>query len=790
MKKLLFILIAIISMSYGLKYRMKFTNREGQAMRLQIWDAHNESISNPYNVQYTETFPLPGDPPGTPMIVSFTFNNPGPDVDSVIIGYSSDNGSNWTDVPGAPVSPRIIFIPAGNYIYRIQFHHLDDSVETFYLNDLTVQVIDLEAADDAIEENVINNSQNKYEPIRAKQLIFRFKSNANIQLSNFLKDPAEDTRYYVEADVNEKIFFKGFLLLDDLQEPYLSPANIVEMKATDRLGTLKDVPLTDFANENPKGKKRIADFFAFCFSKTGLNLPINVIDNIREEHDIDGHWYDKIYQDAKTFEDKIGSCINCYEALSRLLRFRGFTTQERGEWWIKRIDEFDMQPDYVRIFNSDGTIGGTPPPLDVNKRIGKNEKIFVINKATTVMPVRPNKMNKLTYKYIHPQEVLCNVDFSRGALIDGSDPLSQKFDIECWEKLWSNTSSDDPEPTGIYLRRIYSFPGYEKERYVQIEASTSHFRFIMSEAIPMNAKDKFTLSVSRRLSSDVSGTGFFRDGCVQVRLYGEDGTYWTHHGKTSVGGDAAKWVACDASFRTNSKFFCYEGDGSEDQSEAKELYDGESAELPVGGEIKILIYASALWGGTRDTFIDKVNIDIHEFINGSYEKYTGQSNKVTKDGDYFAKLDEEIGISDSPRIIFKGALLYKDNNDKFQLAGRFFNAAVFPGGPPDETYLHPYSYIQIFDVHNQYNRVMRIIHATMMGLGKGEVDVMNRTDTPGLLHKYSFTDESEHGRNKYYMLLSYQKNWKTCQWNGVFAEVYDRMIGKKYDDDWLFRYES
>jgi hypothetical protein len=221
--------------------------------------------------------------------------------------------------------------------------------------------------------------------------------------------------------------------------------------------------------------------------------------------------------------------------------------------------------------------------------------------------------------------------------------------------LWSNTSTDDPQATGIYIKKLFDPFGNQFAHSLNLDANASRFTFVMSEAIQVSAKDKFNLSLERRLSSDVGGSGPFIDQHVQVRLYGNDGTFWTHDSGTSV--DPAKaWVQCTSTFRTFQKYFAIEGDVLNDMTEAIGLFDGECAEIPTSGEIRILLYRSNQFGTTRDTYFSNVRFEYMPWVNGTYGRAIGQEHMVEQDGDYKASRNEEVFITDSPALVYKGAL--------------------------------------------------------------------------------------------------------------------------------------
>jgi hypothetical protein len=368
------------------------------------------------------------------------------------------------------------------------------------------------------------------------------------------------------------------------------------------------------------------------------------------------HWYDTGYLDAKTFEDQIGTCINMYDALSQILGQDCYIGQWKGNWWIQRVDELEGNPIYAAHFFPTGVFDVIAAGTTYNKSIGAPETIRFADADTLLQFIRPHGYDLETYGYAYPLEIPANIDFSRGAIISIISAGEKHFTLDDWLKLFSNTSSDDPTTTNIYIRRDY-INDQEVKRYAVIEHdATGHYNFIMSEKIWVNAQDKFIIGMSRRMSADISGSGFFRDGCVQVRLYGEDGTFWTCQGITSAIA-ASSWVACDSTFRTNQKQFVIEGDLSADFTQSQNLFNGDAAELPVGGYLRILIYQCAFDITTKDTYIDSLSFDYLAFINGSYQKYTAQTNRIDRLAPgYLAKEDNQVYIQDSPTKLGKGAI--------------------------------------------------------------------------------------------------------------------------------------
>ena len=857
---------------------------------------------NPYNINWQS---LTGNTPGTYLIRVF-FNNLTVDIINTTLQTSIDNGATWVTIATGLISPHEVEIIEALYVYRLIMNHTDPADdETFRLDQLDGQTEDLEMAGDPLKISVIDNAEDKFTPIRAKQAEIQIYSSNSIDISTFAT--GGDNRWKVTIYSNYVPVFIGFLSISDLSQEFLPDPNLITLIATDGLGFLNDIPLTDFDGNTPQNENEILEYILWALNKTGLELNLAATFNIKNGHGVfsnqDGitfsgagqyfvtdsiktnffyvgqvitfsgtasnnftdtvtevdqsgvitlvrvssvvitgeyapaavatdnsatvHFFKDCFLDAKTFEAEIGECENCYQVLSKILGREACLFQNQGEWRVIRIDEMDFGIDYTTyrwIYTGELSYIETEVK---EQEVGIASDHSWMNDDAIIGLIRPVKELRLTYNYETPAEVPCNNDFSRGDLIDGSNTLLKTYEVECWDRLWSNTSTDDPQTTGIYIRKVFSDADYEEERYVVLEFISGRFTFIMSAEIPVTIKDKFNLNIDRRLSGDIGSSGHYIDNHIQVRLYGDDGTFWTHSSGTSINPDTKGWYECNSTFRTNQKYFSIEGDLSDDFTESKSLYDSEASEIPVSGYIKILIYRTSIVTNSRDTYIT-FSFEYIPFINGSYKKYTGQQQIVTN-GETRDIQEEQVYISDSPKKLFKGALL------KLSASNEIFSGSVDFVSGSSFSIIGDYS--GVFKVgqtiiissttdNNITAKVTSVTYAfvanaTAVGLDEatvtetsattiinagayvttnrfhgrtvygpyGEIQVldnwnqMNRvmvylngtvdkTDPiPDLIHKFTMTDINSLTTGRIFILLHYEIDKHLCEWTAYFVEV-------------------
>ena len=542
-------------------------------------------------------------------------------------------------------------------------------VKIIDVTDTSDQEVEIELADNPVTIRVIDNNEDKFTPIRSKACELRLHTSPNINIMTFGGGGDNQYKVQIRMDSSDLDVFEGWLSISDLRQDFQPDPNVLVLTATDGLGFLKDVPLTDYNGNTFKGPNRLADYIAGCLRKTGLEKSLIAEMNVRESTQVAsylGHIYHTIYVDAQTFATSIQEYQDCFTVLERILGEYCELSQQKNEWYIRAIDEFDAQDSIQVRFNSAGQIQSQLPIVAYDKLIGSNMALYqmgFMNDDASMSLQRPYKFVKHIFNFELPEELPCNIDFNRGNFIanlpdetiDGKTYTAKSYEVQCWDPLWSNTSSDDYQDTGIYIKKLFDEFGNQFAHSLNLDANASRFTFVMSEPIPVQAKDKFDLSLERRLSTDVGGSGAFIDLHVQVRLYGSNGTFWTHDSGTSVDPQRA-WVQCTSTFRTNQKYFAIEGDVVNDLTEAIGLYNGESAEIPVSGEIRILLYRSSLYGNTRDTYFSNVRFEYIPWVNGSYRQYTGQEHQVEQSGDYKASREENVYISDSPARVYKGAL--------------------------------------------------------------------------------------------------------------------------------------
>lgn len=710
-------------------------------------------------------------------------------------------------------------------IYRLEWTNFHGHDCTIHISDTTSgdanppTYHDMEAV--KVLRKIVSDNESKT-GVKGMRLEFSFIMTDVYNTNTFIG--GSDNRWLVEAYVGTTRIFIGWLIVDALREPHLD-IGIIEMTATDNLGVLRETPHTKADGTIPRDEFRLIDFIADAFKKTNLLLPIKVVHNLLPEGmGATENIFNDVFLGSKTFETDVYEMEDSFQVIEKLTP-GCLVTQDGEVRWIIRIDEMNGNPYRVYNYDADGVLGSVET-VTLIKSIGINEPIFLINKDAEILPERKKKYVKTKFNFTFPMEIVDNIDFSRGTTWVSPFVVDMSYFIRSYANLaafpnpgefdttykaldsglyykWVGTvyvnitGAEIPQGLGYiiedwvlerasgsvslsaYVIKIKQY-GDEKTRYVQMTAGPS-LHWIKSNRIPVGRFDKFIFSVDRRINFRATGSGQTTDFFAQIRLHGEDGTYWTITNYLFGSDQPGQWVPSNSTFTLNPRYIAAQYVRNQVDTSNWMSAAVNANPLPVNGELEILLLQHTVNGTAYLTHFSNLQFQYIPYINGTYEKFSAQTHKVSTTDNLKAKIEEEVFIADSPKKLFKGALL-KQAGSQYTLTDLWYN---FNAGTSGELGIAKFGKYQAFEMWNQNNRPIRKIPASLLGL-----DTATPGDMPGILHVYNFADPSDNTDNKNFILLSYSQDLKTCKWEGTFADVADDVDVKVYNSDHEFKYTS
>jgi hypothetical protein len=522
------------------------------------------------------------------------------------------------------------------------------------------EIVDLSMAGKPLSIKIVDNEETK-NGVKSKRAEIRVQTSSAINIHTFVN--GGDTRYKVVVANNSLIdfyTFTGWLSVSDISEEFQPNPNELVLIATDGLGFLADEPLTDADGNTPTNEKSFGSLVYWALLKTGLDLPINVVFNIREENatplnadsDGSGHFYVYNYLNSKTHEADIGECEDSRTVLEKIMGKMCYLVQYMSEWWIVRIDEVQYLDEYkvARFSGGEFVSYSTTTP---SKSIGVGLPLAFMNDDAIVSAERPIKDLILKYLFETWKEIPCNSEFSRGT---GSEPTGAAnetidYTLECWKFLREGVSNIDLDTAPFagsvgLLRKRFEY-NYEKERYLVTQVAGGFRHYFKSEGVQMDNQAKITVAFNWRTNTEL---GDVNVNVAHVRFIGSSGQIYDWD---RPAGGSPSWSAkanTDPVFVDTLQVSATGQNTVEWQSASF-----ESQPVPEAGTLYIRLLNDL--ASPTERHFSGLQITYTPLRNGSYATYTGQQERITQEGNYKSKIEEQIYIGQPPSINDKGAIL-------------------------------------------------------------------------------------------------------------------------------------
>lgn len=211
---------------------------------------------------------------------------------------------------------------------------------------------------------------NILDTVRGTSLNLKLEANPLLTFDEFSE--ADEKKYTVKVTKNNQTVFNGFLKPDGVTQSYVRDIWVVDLDFVDGLGSLKDLAFVKPNGLNFTGKMSIYEVISGCLDRTGLLMTINSF--------VDVHYLDyagtNILKDTYVSADRFfkidaqttggGTTMTCDEVLKSVLNlFSACITQENGQWWVYRPNDFTANTaNFI-----DNTLDTTFPKL-LYKKVG------------------------------------------------------------------------------------------------------------------------------------------------------------------------------------------------------------------------------------------------------------------------------------------------------------------------------------------------------------------------------------------------------------------------------------
>jgi hypothetical protein len=648
--------------------------------------------------------------------------------------------------------------------YRINFNTLEGDaciVDMLFDNYVgSVIILDPSARPFVLRE--FNNDEDLYKPLRPKQAEINFISQTGISINDFIGNSDEFCR--VEFFHGGNRYWSGFILQDDVQEEWSDQKHIINLRASENLGSLKTIPLADLNGDELIGRYTALSLLQIANSDAvqvvaAKNQFLRVISNLyNTSMNTASPGINQAYIDAKTFSVGDGEYEDKYSVIEKINRaFSQTLLQYMNSWYYFRPEELYMPvANNLRQFNYNPLL--LPPSdwtsssvrFDIN--IGKTQTVKPIAPQMLRFIKRPTKVDQVNFNYDYPSEVFPNQNFQRGNLITSTSTY-KTYTINNWTAYKGTKDSPVPTTKANYRKDIFDTYGNKTDSYMYLEwegVGGDGDNWFQSEDVLVSKNDVIDLSFLWRWSEGntlidpipefkIAQVFFFQSGSPGFKFYLNDKGQWQY-----ISGGVLDSVVADRYLRIKP-------DSSSLLTNRYEEKAVLSNPMPYDGTIRILFTNNSVYSHLWT----QVQIRLQGSINGlTTQNIAGEFSRFTKPEDFRSNFTDEVFMADTTNNNFKGCLF--DSLDvRFNPTWYRFRYNTESMSFMKQNLIAQWENTRFFRTK---------IDGTFYGLKQGSLKI-------GLINTIKFVDDDP---NKLYAIVNMKEiDFANATWSATLVEVYD-----------------
>lgn len=198
-----------------------------------------------------------------------------------------------------------------------------------------------------------DNGDYKLTPINGSELVINIKAIGDFELSSMYTADEREWQVLIQGARR----WTGWIIPDSCSEPFASKPYDVTIRATDALGTLKDIPFQKPDGTVYKGKYRDREVLRLALEQTGLRLDMLIgVNTYEREMDdtLNTGPLGQSYIDVLRFLSPDGIPFSCYDIIESILRrYSARLHQHNGMWQIVSMYEKSQGNVPAKIYESE-----------------------------------------------------------------------------------------------------------------------------------------------------------------------------------------------------------------------------------------------------------------------------------------------------------------------------------------------------------------------------------------------------------------------------------------------------
>jgi hypothetical protein len=371
--------------------------------------------------------------------------------------------------------------------YRIDFNNIDGVRFRVMISqkEYTGAVYVLQGAASPFIINYRDTSESIYAPIKASEAVIRIVSQNGFDVLTVISE--DDTEFKVTLSSINGVeptellqdLWVGFIDGFASQEELLDDPRVIQLKATDGIGLLKNQEFRDEAGDILYDKYDLIDIIYQCIYKTGVHdLPLNVQVNVFAEGMLDPDQdpandpFAQTVVHTRSFVKKPQEYENCYNILEAIMKaFNATLFQADGYWHIIRFPE-RWQSDTLRSVRYLWPYAEASDMVQWQYRHNVNQiDVTAINADHIRSFVPAAKSGIVTYDYDYSPEYYRNINFREGAFkafrtwyivnpdLTQPETYARAYEVDHWNYRFAETGEPDlsgtpPALGSVVLERL------------------------------------------------------------------------------------------------------------------------------------------------------------------------------------------------------------------------------------------------------------------------------------------------------------------------------------------------
>ena len=643
---------------------------------------------------------------------------------------------------------------AEKYRYSFKSHEGQTCVVRFDFEGFTGTSTTLVGAARPFVLKEFNTDDEIFKPLRPQMAEMSFIASASgISIDNFLMNNDDDIIVYFDFG-SWTNYWMGYMLQDDFQESWINTNHIITLRATEGIGQLKDVKLTQSGTEL-NGRYTPLDLIKYAMAQTVQNFTdYKVFSNLFHSSMTDtstNTGIDQCYVDAKTFQVNASEYDDSYLALEKINKSWNQTLfMYKGKWVIFRQEELYIPySENIRGYRQNGA-SRTSISQRFDALAGVNQTVKPISPEMLRFIQRRTKSDTIQFSFDQFDEILCNGSFSRGALVSSTSTL-KTYQLDQWNWYQGAINSSTIPTTGSFGRKeSFAVGGRLDDQYAYLTQDSATTRFLKSCGIEVLKNEKIDVSVETKYKTTFAGSGNI--DTVVVMLYGITNNYTLN--------DDGKWYQSNSTWSTNLKTIpiYYNGSNLIKPEEYNTIFI-TSETIPEEGVLYICLYnPNTGYIAGQERYFKSLQLKLYTTFNGiDVETIEAVQSIFTKSDTLKPKFFDEIYFDDGLSKLYKGSLYQNDQHTLTTSNWHRYRYSSESFGFRKENDIAHWS-------HNRLNR--NKIDVNFYGLTWS-----SGTEPIGLINTVRFTDDDP---NRIYTIANLKEiDFSSSTWSATLVEVFN-----------------